>query len=201
MNCWSNAGLVGAAVWKMGSCKYFIPKRSRIAFGRLGRLAYFNIISSYFHSTAMGLFSWLQLRTVRRARVPPHECPSTNPGTVGAHTLLFQQVRQREAGPFIRIKGVFDRPFVQCDGGTQSIICRNNDEAEVKKSISMVWREHRLGADSEVPTMEMQGYSSNQDWSGTIGKGSPLTTDQLGSWCFGPCGSRRQHQWTRRPLL
>lgn len=87
-----------------------------------------------------------------------------DPGPVGAHTFLLQQVRQREAHPFIRIKRVFDRSFVQCDGGTQSIICRNNNEAEVKKSISMVWREHRLGADSEIPTVEVQGYSSNQNW-------------------------------------
>lgn len=76
MNCWSEAGFVGAAVWKMGSCKYFIPKRSRIALGRLGRPAY---ASSPVHvfKPQVDFFDFDAVRTVRRAKVPAHKCPST----------------------------------------------------------------------------------------------------------------------------
>lgn len=81
-----------------------------------------------------------------------------DPGTVCTYTLLLQQTRQHKAGPLVRIERVPDRAFVQYDSWAKTIIRRNNDEAEVKESVPMVWREHRLRPDSEIPTMKMQGY-------------------------------------------
>lgn len=85
-----------------------------------------------------------------------------DPGPICTYTLILQETRQHKAGPFVRIKRVLDRSFIQCDGRAETIIRRNNDEAKVKKSIPMVLRQHRLGTDSEVPAMEMQGCLLSQ---------------------------------------